>query len=284
MSSVKPSAITKKPDLIIIEPSKGWVPLRLRELWEYRELLYFLVWRDIKVRYKQTLLGVAWAIIQPFFTMVVFSIFFGELGKMPSDGIPYPIFVYCGLLPWQLFAYALGQSSASLVTNQNLVTKVYFPRIMLPVSSVMAGLVDFAAAFIVLIVMMFYFNIRPTLAIMVLPILLLFTVITALSIGIWLSAINVKYRDVTYTIPFLTQFWLFLTPIAYSSSIVPEQWRLAYGVNPMAGVVDGFRWALLGSESPPSSLLWISLIVVLVLFVSGLYYFRRVERSFADEI
>ena len=269
---------------IIIRPSKGWVPLRLNELWEYRELLYFLVWRDLKVRYKQTVLGAAWAIIQPFFTMVVFSIFFGRLAKVPSDGIPYPIFAYCALLPWQLFAHALTDSGNSLVANQQLITKVYFPRLVIPLSGVLAGLVDFSIAFVVLLAMMFYYGIVPTLTSLTLPLFLLLAVATALAVGLWLSALNVQYRDIRYTIPFLTQFWLFATPIAYPSSLIPEPWRTLYGLNPMAGVVEGFRWALLGTVNAPGPLLVVSVTVVVSLLVGGLYYFRNMEKTFADVV
>lgn len=267
---------------LTIEPSRGWVPLRLHELWEYRELLYFLVWRDIKVRYKQTVLGAAWAIIQPFFTMVVFSIFFGILAKVPSDGIPYPVFAYCALLPWQLFAFALTQSSNSLVANQNLITKVYFPRLIVPTSSVLAGLVDFGIAFIILLGLLLYYGIVPTWAIITLPFFVLLAIITALAVGFWLSALNVEYRDVQYTIPFITQFWLFITPIAYSSTLVPPAWRTLYGLNPMVGVVEGFRWALLGTANPPWPLFAISVAVVLVLLWGGLFYFRRMEKHYTD--
>ncbi len=267
---------------IIIRPSKGWVPLKLKEFWEYRELLYFLIWRDIKVRYKQTALGAAWAIIQPRFTMIVFSIFFGRLAKIPSDGVPYPIFVYCALLPWQLFAHALTESGNSLVVSQNLITKVYFPRLVIPVAAVLAGLVDFAIAFVVLLGMMAYYGIVPTMAVVFLPLFLLLAVTTALAVGLWLSALNVQYRDVRYTIPFLTQFWLFITPIAYPSSLVPEGWRTLFGLNPMAGVVESFRWALLGTASAPGPMLAVSVAVVVALLVGGLYYFRRMEKTFAD--
>jgi lipopolysaccharide transport system permease protein len=267
---------------LIIQPSHGWIPLRLGALWEYRELLYFLTWRDIKVRYKQTVLGAAWAIIQPVFTMVVFSVFFGHLARIPSDGIPYPIFAYCALLPWQLFAHALGQSGNSLVANQSLITRVYFPRLVIPISAVLAGLVDFAVAFVVLLGMMLYYGIVPTAAILTLPLLILLAVATALAVGLWLSALNVEYRDVRYTIPFLTQFWLFATPVAYPSSLVPERWRALYGLNPLAGVVEGFRWALLGKAEGPGPLLTVSVAVVVVLLIGGLYYFRRMERTFAD--
>jgi lipopolysaccharide transport system permease protein len=269
---------------IIIRPSKGWVPLRLKELWEYRELLYFLVWRDVKVRYKQTVLGAAWAIIQPFFTMVVFSIFFGHLAKIPSDGLPYPIFAYCALLPWQLFSHALTESGNSLVGNQNLITKVYFPRLVIPLAAVLAGLVDFGVAFLVLLGMMAYYGMAPTMAVATLPLFILLAIATALAVGLWLSALNVQYRDVRYTIPFLAQFWLFVTPIAYPSSLVPEGWRVLYGLNPMAGVVEGFRWALLGTANAPGPMLAVSVAVVVALLVGGLYYFRRMEKTFADVV
>lgn len=269
---------------IIIRPSRGWVPLKLADLWEYRELLYFLIWRDVKVRYKQTVLGAAWAIIQPFFTMVVFSVVFGRLAKIPSDGLPYPVFAYCALLPWQLFAHALTESGNSLVASQNLITKVYFPRLVIPLAAVLAGLVDFAIAFLVLLAMMAYYGIAPTAAVATLPLFLLLALTTALGVGLWLSALNVQYRDVRYTIPFLTQFWLFATPVAYPASLVPEPWRAVLGLNPMAGVVEGFRWALLGTAHAPGSMLTVSVVVVLALLVGGLYYFRRMEKTFADVV
>ena len=267
-----------------IRPSGGWVSLRLKDLWEYRELLYFLVWRDVKVRYKQTVLGVLWAILQPFMTMVVFSIFFGRLAKVPSDGIPYPVFAYCALLPWQLFANALTASGNSLVANQQLLTKVYFPRLIIPISAVLAGLIDFGVSFLVLIGMMLYFGIVPTVAVLTLPLLIMLAIASALAVGLWLSALNVQYRDVQYTIPFLMQFWLFLTPIAYPSSLVPEKWRILYGLNPMAGVVEGFRWALLGKTNGIGSLIFVSALVVAILLFGGLVYFRRMERTFADVV
>lgn len=269
---------------LTIRPPKGWASLGVRELWEYRELLYFLTWRDIKVRYKQTALGAAWAIIQPFFMMVVFSLFFGKLGGIPSDGIPYPVFVFCALLPWQLFAFALSESSNSLVGNQNLITKVYFPRLVVPISAVLGGLVDFAIAFVILLGMMAYFHIVPGVAVLALPLFVLLAVTTALGVGLWLSALNVQYRDVRYTIGFLTQFWLFATPVAYPSSLVPERWRWLYGLNPMAGVVEGFRWALLGKSEGPGALLAVSIAVVVLILVGGLYYFRRMEQTFADVV
>jgi len=269
---------------ILIRPSKGWVPFNLRDLWEYRELLFFLIWRDVKVRYKQTALGVTWAILQPFLTMVVFSIFFGRLAGMPSDGIPYPIFVYTALLPWQLFAYALTQSGNSLVANQNLITKIYFPRLVIPIAAVLAGLVDFAIAFVVLLGMMMYFGITPTITVFAVPFFVLLVLATALAVGLWLSALNVQYRDVRYLIPFLTQFWFYSTPITYPSSLVPQEWRLWYGLNPMVGVVEGFRWAFLGKPDIAGSLIFVSAGVVLVLFMGGMAYFRRMEKTFADVV
>lgn len=270
--------------VIVIKPSRGWVSLKLKELWDYHELLFFLTWRDIKVRYKQTALGAAWAILQPFMTMVVFSVFFGRLAKVPSDGIPYPIFSYCALLPWQLFANALTQSSNSLVGSQGLITKVYFPRLVIPLAAVMGGLVDFAIAFVVLLGMMAYYGIAPTIATLTLPLFLLLAIITALAAGLWLSALNVQYRDVRYTMTFLVQFWLFVTPIAYPSSLVPEKWRLLYGLNPMAGVVEGFRWALLGKAGGLGPMVIVSAVVVCFLLVGGLVYFRHMEKTFADVV
>src|SRR5262245_16528689 len=258
--------------------------LRLGELWAYRELLYFLVWRDIKVRYKQTLLGAVWVILQPLLTMIVFTLFFGNLAQVPSDGIPYPLFSFAGLVPWTLFAYSLTESSGSLVTNQNLITKVYFPRLIIPLASVLAGLVDFAISFAVLLLLMLYYGVVPQAAALTVPLFVVFAVVAALSIGIWLSALNVEFRDVRYTIPFLTQFWMFITPLAYASSLVPARWRLVYGLNPMAGVVEGFRWALLGKTSAPSVLLAASGAAVILLLVGGTYYFRRMERTFADVV
>jgi lipopolysaccharide transport system permease protein len=268
--------------ILEIRPTKGFLSLNLGEIWNYRELLYFLVWRDIKVRYKQTALGAAWAIIQPVMTMIVFSVFFGRLAKVPSDGIPYPVFAYTALLPWQLFAFALTESSNSLVGSQNLITKVYFPRLVIPLASVLAGLVDFFIAFIVLLGLMMFYGIRPTVSVVWLPLFILLALATALSVGLWFSALNVKYRDVRYTIPFLSQIWMFATPVAYPSSLIPQPWRAWSGLNPMAGVVEGFRWALLGNASNPGLLLWISTGAVLLLLVGGLFYFRRMESTFAD--
>jgi lipopolysaccharide transport system permease protein len=279
----RPSTPSSAAPLIIIRPSRGWVSLELRDLWKYRELLYFLIWRDVKVRYKQTILGAAWAILQPFMAMVIFTIFFGRLAKIPSDGIPYPVFAYTALLPWQLFAHALTESGNSLVANQQLLTKVYFPRLVIPISAVLAGLVDFGIAFLVLLVFLLHYGIVPSMAVLSLPFFLLLAIATALAVGLWLSALNVQYRDVRYTIPFLTQFWLFATPIAYSSSLVPERWRAWYGLNPMAGVVEGFRWALLG-KGGVGPLVIVSAVAVLLLLAGGLIYFRRMERTFADVV
>jgi len=267
-----------------IAPSRSWAPLRLREIWEYRELLYFLVWREIKVRYKQTALGVAWAVIQPLFTMVVFSIFFGRLAGLPSDGVPYPVFAYCALLPWQLFAFALTESSNSVVANQRLITKVYFPRLIMPLAAVCVGLADFAISFVVLLALMAYYGIAPGLAAWTVPAWAALAVLTALSVGLWLSALNVRYRDIRYTIPFLTQVWLFATPVAYATTMIPEGWRTVYALNPMVGVVDGFRWALLGTVAWPGPTVFVSMGAVAVLLVSGLFYFRRMERTFADVV
>ena len=268
---------------LILEPEHHWLSLDLGDFWRYRELLFFLTWRDIKVRYKQTVLGATWAILQPLLTMVVFSIIFGTLANLPSEGLPYPIFTYTALLPWQLFAFALSNSSNSLVSSQNLISKVYFPRLIIPIASVLPGLVDFAIAFIVLVGMMFYYQIPITMRILVLPIFILLAIMTALAIGVWLSALNVQYRDIRYVVPFLTLIWQYTTPVAYSSSLIPEKWRLLYGLNPMAGVVEGFRWALLGTGEI-GNLLWISVIVVLLFFVGGLIYFKRMEDTFADVI
>ena len=267
---------------IRIEPSQGWISLGLKELWQYRELLFFLTWRDIKVRYKQTALGAAWAIIQPLLTMLVFAIVFGRLAKVPSDGTPYPLFSYTALLPWQLFAYALTESSNSVVANERLITKVYFPRLVVPLASVFAGLVDFAIAFTLVIGMMAWYRVEPTWAVLTLPLFILFTMATALGVGLWLSALNVQYRDVRYTLTFLVQFWLFASPVAYSSTLVPARWRPLYGLNPMAGVIEGFRWALLGKSQAPGLMLVASGLVVASVLVGGLYYYRRMEKTFAD--
>ncbi len=269
---------------IVLEPSRGWVSINLRKLWQYHELLYFLSWRDVKVRYKQTALGAAWAIMQPVLTMVLFSIFFGKLAKMPSDGVPYPLFAYTALVPWTLFANALTQSSNSLVQNANLLKKVYFPRLVMPISSVISGSVDFLCAFVALAAMMLYYGALPSANIVWLPFLLILAFGTALGVGLWLSAVNVQFRDVRHAMPFLTQLWLFATPIAYPSSLLSEPWRTFYGVNPMVGVVEGFRWALLGTKTVPGPILIVSTAVMLLILVSGAFYFRRMERTFADTV
>jgi lipopolysaccharide transport system permease protein len=265
-----------------IAPSRGWVPLKLKDLWEYRELLYFLVWRDIKVRYKQTALGATWAIIQPFFTMIVFSIFFGHLAKVPSDGIPYPIFSFAALVPWTFFANGLSQSSNSLVGSGTLITKVYFPRLIIPLAAVFSGIVDFLLAFLVLLVMMVYYGLLPTVNVLWLPLFLLLALITSLGVGLWLSALNVEYRDVRYIVPFITQFWMLATPIGYPSSLLHQPWRTLYGLNPMVGVAEGFRWALLGTKTAPGPIIAVSAAAAIVILVTGAFYFRRMEKTFAD--
>jgi lipopolysaccharide transport system permease protein len=265
-----------------IAPSQGWVPLKLNDLWEYRELLYFLVWRDIKVRYKQTALGATWAIIQPFLTMVVFSVFFGHLAKVPSDGIPYPIFAFAALVPWTFFASGLNQSSNSLVGSGTLITKVYFPRLIIPLASVFSGIVDFLLAFVVLFGMMLFYGLAPTINVLWLPLFLLLALVTSLGVGLWLSALNVEYRDVRYVVPFITQFWMLATPIGYPSSLLHQPWRTIYGLNPMVGVVEGFRWALLGTNSAPGPIIAVSSAAALLILVTGAFYFRRMERTFAD--
>ncbi len=267
-----------------IRPSRGWIAVDFTELWRYRELLGFLAWRDISVRYKQTVLGAAWAIIQPLFSMIVFTLFFGRLAKIPSDGLPYPVFSYAALLPWTYFATAMSSSSNSLVGSQNLLTKVYFPRLTIPFASVLPALVDFVIAFVVLLGMMVWYGIVPTLNIVWLPAFLLLALLTALGVGLWLSALNAMYRDVRYVVPFLVQFWMFASPVTYPASMVPEQWRSLYGLNPMVGVIEGFRWSLLGHGQAPGLMMLVSTAMSLVLLVSGLYYFKRMERSFADII
>ena len=272
------------PPVIYIKRSRGLVSLRLGELWQYRELLYFLIWRDVKVRYKQTALGVAWAVVQPFFTMVVFSLFFGRLAKVPSDGVPYPLFAYCALVPWGFFANGLNMGSNSLVESANLIRKVYLPRLAIPIATVLSGGVDFLVSFLLLLGMMAYYGRMPGIEAAWLPLLLLLGLVTALGVSLWLSALNVQYRDVRYTIPFLTQIWMFGTPIAYPSSLVPEAWRPFYGLNPMVGVVEGFRWALLGTATRPGAMLIVSSLAALVLLLTGVMYFRSTEKTFADVV
>jgi lipopolysaccharide transport system permease protein len=277
--------LSKKMNEIVVEPPKGWLDLRLKEVWKYRELLYFLVWRDVKVKYKQTVFGVAWAIIQPVMTMIIFSIIFGKLAKLPSDGIPYPIFSFTALLPWQLFSRALSDASGSLVGNQAFVTKIYFPRLFLPAASILSGLLDFLIAMLILLGMMWYYHIPLTFKVLILPILILFMLFTCMAVAMWLSAFNVKYRDVRYVLPFLVQIWMYATPVAYSSTMIPEQWRGLFGLNPMVGVVEGFRWALLGQENTLiGPLMGISVVTIIPLFVGGLLYFQRMEKTFSDII
>jgi lipopolysaccharide transport system permease protein len=269
---------------VLIEPSRGWVALKLSELWEYRELLYFFVWRDIKIRYKQTVLGASWAIIQPFFTMVIFSLFFGKLAKVPSDGIPYPIFSFAALVPWTFFSNGLLQGSNSLLTNSNMVKKIYFPRLSLPIAAVLAGGVDFLLSFLVLLGMMVFFGLAPTWNVVWLPFFTLLALVTSLGVSFWFAALNAQFRDIRYIVPFLIQAWLFVTPIAYPSSLLDEPWKTLYGINPMAGVVEGFRWALLGTDTAPGPIILVSSLVAILMLISGLYYFRRMEKTFADVI
>lgn len=267
-----------------IEPSKGWVSLNLGELWENRELLYFFVWRDLKVRYRQTILGVIWAILQPLLQMVIFSVVFGGLAKLSSDGLPYPIFNFTGLLAWNFFANAMLNGANSLVTNANMLKKIYFPRMTMPIATIMSGIVDFLLSFLVLIGLMVYYHTPTTINVLWLPLLLLLAVITSLGVGLWLAALNVQFRDVRYMVPFLTQAWFFATPITYSSNLLHEPWKTIYGINPMAGVVEGFRWALLGTDTAPGPMIIVSSLVAVVFLVSGAIYFRRMERDFADVV
>jgi lipopolysaccharide transport system permease protein len=278
-----PATLPEYP-VVRIEARRGWLALDLGELWAYRDLIYFFVWRDIKVRYKQTVIGAAWAILQPVLTMLVFSLFFGRLAKIPSQGLPYPIFYYCALLPWMYFSTAMQAATNIVVDNQRVITKIYFPRVVLPIASVMAGLVDFAISFGVFLVLMAYYRIAPTGAVIWLPFLMLLAVLTALGVGLWLSALNALYRDVRYVVPFLVQFWMFASPVAYPSSLVPAKWRWLYGLNPMAGVIEGFRWALTGHGDPPSILLAASSGAVVLLVLSGLVYYHAMEGTIADVV
>ena len=284
---------SSSPDsVILLRPTRGLAALNLRDLWVYRELVYFLTWRDLKVRYKQTLLGAAWAILQPVVQMVIFTLLFGGVAKLASEGVPYPVFNFTALLPWGLFSKAVTDAGRALVNNRNMITKVYFPRLVIPVASVLAGVVDFLIAFVVLIFIIAYyhlsptanFDFQPTLALLTLPLFLLLALVSALGVSLWLSALNVIYRDVGHVLPFLTQIWFFITPIVYSSSEVPPRWQLLYALNPMTGVIEGFRWAILGTQTAPGPMLAISSTVALLILVSGLFYFRRMERTFADEI
>jgi lipopolysaccharide transport system permease protein len=273
----------RKPT-VVVEPNEGLFHLDLQAVWHYRELLYFLTWRDVKVRYKQTILGAAWAILQPLMTMVILTLIFGKFAKIPSDGLPYPLFAYTALLPWNYFSQAVSRSGASLVGSAHLISKVYFPRLIVPISAAVGPLVDFAIAFVVLVGMMIWYGIAPTWGMLALPLLLFLALLTALAVGLWLSALNVRYRDVGHTIPFLIQFWMFASPVAYPVSLVPEKWRLLYSLNPMAGVIEGFRWAVLGKETPDFSVMTLSAVVVVAILIGGLVYFTRVEQTFADVV
>jgi lipopolysaccharide transport system permease protein len=268
--------------LKIIRPGADRIGMQLDRLWVYRELLFFLVWRDLKVRYKQTALGVTWAVLQPLATMVIFSVVFGRLAKIPSEGVPYPIFTYCALVPWQLFAFALTESSNSMVQNQYLISKIYFPRLIIPMTPVLTAVVDFLFAFVLLIGMMVVYGRIPGVTILLLPVFLALAVLTSFAAGVWISALTAEYRDMRYTIPFLVQFWMFATPIAYPSSLIPANWRILYGLNPMTSVVEGFRWVLLGTPAPPPMPMMVSGLAVLVILCGGVMYFRRLESTLAD--
>jgi lipopolysaccharide transport system permease protein len=271
-------------ETIFIRPSRGWSALNLKELWTFRELIYFLTWRDIKVRYKQTLLGAGWAIIQPIVNMIVLTIIFGNLAKLSTEGIPRPIFTFTALLPWGLFSKALSDAGRSMLASRSMITKIYFPRLIIPLSSVLGGVVDFLIQFVVLLIMMLYYHISPTSAVWSLPFFILLSLATALGLGLWFSALNVLYRDVGYILPFLTQIWMLLTPVAYSVKAIPDKYQLIYALNPMVGVVEGFRWALLGAKNAPGPVLAISSAFSFVILISGMYYFRRMERTFADMV
>jgi lipopolysaccharide transport system permease protein len=274
----------RESPVVRIAARRGWLALDIKELWAYRELLYFFVWRDIKVRYKQTAIGAAWAVLQPVLAMLVFSLFFGVLAKIPSQGLPYPVFYYCALLPWLYFSTSMQAATNIVVDQQRVITKVYFPRVVLPIASVLSGLLDFAISFVVFLIMMLYYHMIPSTVVIWLPVFLLLAVLTALGVGLWLSALNAMYRDVRYVVPFLVQFWMFASPVAYPSSLVPAKWRWLYGLNPMAGVIEGFRWALTGHGQPPSILLAASSLAVILLVLSGLVYYHAVEGTIADVV
>jgi len=277
------SDIPVVPEIVIV-PRRSWLHLELIDLWRFRELLYFLAWRDIKVRYKQTALGVVWVILQPVLTMLIFSLIFGRVAGLPSEDVPYPVFVFAGLVPWQLFAYALTQSSTSLVNDQHLVTKIYFPRLVIPVASVVAGLLDFLISLVVLLGLLLFYRIPLTWRVLTLPVFGFLALAAAIAVGLWLSALNVQYRDVRYALPFLTLFWMYATPIAYSSSLIPANLQWLYSLNPMVGVVEGFRWALLGVDNTPGIMVLISIVMISILSIGGVVYFKRMEDQFADVI
>ena len=282
--AIADKATQSKLAVLRIAPSQGWWELPFSELWDYRELLYFIVWRDIKIRYKQTAIGAAWAVLQPFLTMLVFSLFFGKLAHVPSEGMPYPIFYYSALLPWMYFAAALQNATNAIVENQRVITKVYFPRVALPLAAVLASLVDFGISFLMFVALMIYYGIHLTAAVIWFPAFLLLAVLTALGVGLWLSALNAIYRDVRYVMPFVIQFWMFASPVAYPSSLVPEKWRWLYGLNPMAGVIEGFRWSLAGHGSAPGGMMAVSAAVVVLILVGGLAYFQHMETTVADVV
>ena len=279
---LEPPAIDGGPRVLRVQATRGWASLRVADLWEYRELVYFLTWRDVKVRYKQTVLGAAWAVVQPALTMVIFSLFFGKLAHMPSDGVPYPIFALAGLVPWTFFSNGLTQASNSLVASANLITKVYFPRLVVPIASILSGVVDVLVACAVLVAMMAYYRLAPSAQMVWLPVFVLLALIVALGAGLWLSALNVQFRDVRYTVPFLTQIWLFATPIAYPSSLVREPWHTVFALNPMVGVIEGFRWTIFAGPPAPIAQVGVSLVTAVVVLITGAMYFRRMERMFAD--
>ncbi len=284
MSAAAPSNAIAQPPVLRIAPPTRWWAVPFREIWDSRELVYFFVWRDIKVRYKQTAIGAAWAVLQPFLTMLVFTLFFGKLAHIPSDGLPYPVFYYAALFPWTYFAFSLQNATSIIVENQRVITKVYFPRLDLPISAVLSGLLDFGISFLMFIAFMVYYGIRPTHAFLWFPFFLLLALLTALGVGLWLSALNAIYRDIRYVMPFLIQFWLFASPIAYPTSMVPAKWRWLYGLNPMAGVIDGFRWSLTGKGTPPGHLMLISIGVVVAVLLTGLGYFQKMETTVADVV
>jgi lipopolysaccharide transport system permease protein len=273
-----------EPLVVRIRPPRGWTSLELREVWEYRELLYFLVWRDVKVRYKQTVIGIAWVVLQPLATTLIFTVIFGNLAKIPSENLPYAVFAMAGLIPWNYFSGAFSRGGASLVGSANLISKVYFPRLIIPISSILSGLIDAAIVFVVLLALMLFYGIFPTWAIVTLPFFLLLALATALGVSLWLSALNVQYRDIGYLVPFIAQFWMYATPVVYPASMIPAQWQLLYSLNPMTGVVEGFRWALFGSGEAPGTMLVVSIVMVLILLVSGAFFFKRMEDTFADVV
>jgi lipopolysaccharide transport system permease protein len=283
MNEMLKSSILIEPT-VIIQPSKGLFQLDLKAIWQHRELLYFLVWREIKVRYKQTAIGVGWVIFQPLITMVIFTVIFGKFAKIPSEGLPYPVFAYAALLPWTYFSQAVSRSGVGLVNNANLLTKVYFPRLIIPLAATLAPAVDFSVSFLVLLGLMTWFEIVPTWGVLALPLFMLTALLTALTVSLWLAPLNVRYRDVGHTLPLLVQLWMYISPVVYPVSLIPERWRLIYSLNPMAGVIEGFRWALLGKESPDFLAMGVSMTIMAMLLFAGLLFFKKMERTFADVV